>query len=171
MSTVKANRWEKVNGTVINVPLQVLSSVKSDTASFSGATWIDVVGLSVTITPSSATSKFLILYNVHMGQSLQYHLHAGRIVRNGNPIFIANADGSRERCTFGCQDSGTIHGATYNYAGQFLDSPSTLAALTYKIQVRGEGGTTFINRGNEADGDNSVTQRLISSITIMEIAA
>lgn len=150
--------------------LQILSSVKTDTGAWSGATWIDVNGLSITITPSSASSKFLVFFSVCLGQDLQHHQASGRLVRNGNLIFVADAAGNRERCTFGSQDSGTIHGATYNYAGQFLDSPATASALTYKIQVRGEGGTTWINRGNEADGDSSVSQRLASSITVMEIA-
>lgn len=174
-NTIAANNILSTSKLVVgNMPtgsaLQILSSVKTDTAAWSGATWIDVTGLSVTITPSSASSKFLVFFSVCLGQDQQHHQASGRLVRNGSLIFVADAASNRERCTFGSQDSGAIHGATYNYAGQFLDSPATTSALTYKIQVRGEGGTTWINRGAEADGDNAVTQRLASSITVMEIA-
>lgn len=150
--------------------LQVVQATKTDTQAMSGGTFIDISGLSVDITPLSSNSKMLFMWSINMGSSSQYHLQLGRLVRNGTPIFIGNSDGSRTRSTFGSQDGAPIHGATYNYAGQFLDSPSTTQVITYKMQMAGEGGTTWINRSNEADGDSSVTQRLASSITIMEIA-
>jgi hypothetical protein len=92
-------------------------------------------------------------------------------MRNNLPIFIADADGNRDRCTFGTQDSGAIHGATYNYSGTYIDTPNTNLQITYKIQFHGEGGTAYINRGNEADGDSTVSQRLTSSIVVYEISS
>jgi hypothetical protein len=47
----------------------------------------------------------------------------------------------------------------------FLDSPATTSATTYKIQGRVTGGTFYINRRNTADWATT------SSITVMEIAA
>jgi hypothetical protein len=42
---------------------------------------------------------------------------------------------------------------------------------TYKVQIFSEsGGTAYVNRGNEADGDGSITGRFASTFTIMEIA-
>lgn len=150
--------------------LQVVQATKTNTQAMSGGTFVDIDGLTVNITPTSVNSKILFMWSINMGSSLQHHQHSGRLVRSGTVIFVADTDGSRNRTTFGSQDSGTTHGATYNYAGQYLDSPATTTQLTYKIQMSGEGGTTWINRGNEADGDNVVTQRLASSITVMEIA-
>jgi hypothetical protein len=132
---------------------------------------VDVTGLSASITPTSTSNKILVHYSVHMGQNAQYYLSAGDITRNGTAIALADADGSRQRATFGTQDGGNIHGSTYCYAGSYLDSPSSTSSLTYQIRIRSEGGNTvWVNRGNEADGDSSVTQRLISMITLMEVA-
>ena len=57
-----------------------------------------------------------------------------------------------------------------NYALQFLDSPSTTSATTYKIQTRVTAGTGYVNR-TVTDTDSGVYPRGISTITVMEIGA
>ena len=51
----------------------------------------------------------------------------------------------------------------------FLDSPSTTSATTYKIQAA--GGALFINR-SQTDSDSSAVgnHRNTSTITLMEVA-
>ena len=154
--------------------LQVVGTVKTDTSSTSGTSFVTLPGLSASITPSSASNKVLVCWTIWFGQTLQHNRAVGTLQRNiGGSIaypFIGNADGSRERVTWGTQDSGAIHGATYCATGMYLDSPSTTSAATYNFLFSGEGGTVYINRGNEADGNSSVTQRLASSLIVMEIA-
>jgi len=151
--------------------LQVVSTIKTNTFSTTLDSMTNVTGLSVSITPTSTSSKILVCYSVHMGQNAQYYLSAGDITRNGSQIAIGDADGSRGRFTFGTQDGGGIHGSTYCYSGQYLDSPSSTSSLTYQIRIRSEGGNTvWVNRGNESDGDSSITQRLVSMITLLEVA-
>ena len=151
--------------------LQVVSTTKTDTFSTTSDSMTNVTGLSASITPSSTSSKILVCYSVHMGQSAQYYLSAADITRSGSQIAIGDADGSRGRFTFGTQDGGNIHGSTYCYSGQYLDSPSSTSSLTYQIRIRSEGGNTvWVNRGNEADGNSGITQRLISMITLMEVS-
>jgi len=156
--------------------LQVVQGVKSDTSSTAGTSWVTLAGLSAQITPVSSTSKILVQYQIWFGQTLSHHRTVGRlrrVISGGSTAypFIGDTDGSRSRCTWGTQDSGGIHGATYCAAGSFLDTPSTTSAVTYDFQWSGEGGTAYINRGNEADGNNSLTQRLVSSIILTEIGA
>ena len=52
---------------------------------------------------------------------------------------------------------------------QFLDSPSSTSETTYKLQIRTEGGTTYVNR-SRSDADATYSGRTASSITVMEIA-
>tara|TARA_R110000868_G_scaffold372869_1_gene636721 strand:- start:356 stop:649 length:294 start_codon:yes stop_codon:yes gene_type:complete len=47
----------------------------------------------------------------------------------------------------------------------FLDSPATTSSTTYKIQLRVNTGTTYINRRSSTDC------AFTSTITVMEIAA
>ena len=175
MSTLKTNAIQTVAGKpILNSTgsiLQVVTTNKTDVFTTTSATMTDVTGLSASITPSSTSSKILVHFSVNMGQSAQYNLAAGDITRNGTAIALGDAAGSRQRCTFGTQEGGAIHGDMRCYAGSYLDSPSSTSALTYQIRVRSEGGNTvWVNRSNEADGDSSFSQRGMSHITLMEIS-
>ena len=172
MSIVRADVWQNTNGIVYNSVLNVYTANKSNTQATVGGGWVDISGLSISLTPRFSTSRFLIMYSVIMGMNTQHNQMSIRLVRDGGSIAIGDADGSRERVTAGTQDSGAIHGATYCMTGQFVDSPATSIAVNYKIQFRCEGAVTaWINRGNEADGDSTVTQRCFSNMTIMEMAS
>jgi hypothetical protein len=52
----------------------------------------------------------------------------------------------------------------------FLDSPATTSAVTYKIQVSGNAASTVAINRAVSDGDANTTQRGISTITLMEVA-
>jgi hypothetical protein len=175
MSTIKTNAITTVAGKpILNSTgsiLQVVSTTKTDTFSTTSTTMVDVTGLNAIITPSNSSNKILVCYSIHLGQTGQHYLMGGDITRNGTAIALADTAGSRQQCTFGTQDNGVVHGGTDNYSGQYLDSPSSILSLTYQIRIRAESPqTVWVNRGNEADGDSIVTQRLISMITLMEVS-
>jgi len=152
--------------------LQVLQAVKADTQSTTSATFGDITGLSVSITPTSASNKILVSASVARGTDSN-QLTNFQFMRDSTAIGIGDAAGSRVRTTmsvyFGSSDAvshlGTV---TMN----FLDSPATTSATTYKVQFRSQsaGQVSYINR-NASDGDGSTVPRTISTITVMEIAA
>ena len=71
--------------------------------------------------------------------------------------------------------SSSASAAGYNVFYQtvdFLDSPNTTSATTYKVTARGwntQAGNFYINR-SEQDSDTANFVRGISTITAMEIA-
>jgi hypothetical protein len=149
--------------------LQVVSTVKTDTFSTTSDTWIDITGLSVNITPTSASNKILIIANYTGSNQSGYSW--GRLVRGSTPICIADAAGSRQQATTANFYQPNVD---RNFTGSvcFLDSPATTSATTYKIQliVQAGGYTTYINRTN-GDTDSAAYARFTSQITVMEIAA
>ena len=46
--------------------LQTVSTTKTDTFTSSSSSLVDITGMSVTITPKYATSKVLVMFNVHI---------------------------------------------------------------------------------------------------------
>jgi hypothetical protein len=51
-----------------------------------------------------------------------------------------------------------------------LDSPATASAVTYKVTLRiGTAGNAWVNRTG-ADIDNAAYARLVSTLTVMEVA-
>jgi hypothetical protein len=153
--------------------LQVVQTVKSDTFSAQPGqnTWVDITGLSVSITPTSATSKILVFIDVAVGHSTQTTGAANvRLVRNSTPIYIGDAAGSRARSIA----SWPYEFAQYTlirYSGVYLDSPATTSPTTYKYQISGQSAsyTVYVNR-THYDNDRWEDPRVASSITVMEIA-
>jgi len=155
--------------------LQVVQTVKTDTFSTGSQvpSWVDITGLSVTITPSSTSNKIYIQAHVSIGTTAN-QLHYFRLMRDSTPICIGDAAGSRNQSTFawyyGASDSISHIGVL---PVGFLDSPSTTSTVTYKIQMatQNSGGTAYVNR-NGGDSDSVVFgTRPTSTITVMEIAA
>lgn len=105
----------------------------------SSQTFADLSGYSISITPTSTSSKILISYGVHAleGPSSGSWTSAFRtqIVRGSTKIYpTTNSD----------YDGGTI-GPTNTYAmkkfeSSYLDTPNTTSAVTYKVQARSRDG-------------------------------
>ena len=177
-----ANDSVTVNGTEIDLGasqtitagkiLQVLSTTKTDTFSTTSGSKVDVTGLSLAITPSSSSSKILITGRLNIGlvRTAPY-LYPIFILRGSTEIGIHDAASNRTRAHTGGQWPCASSDPTVDYSIEFLDSPSTTSETTYKVQIFSEsGGTAYVNRGNEADGDSAITGRFASTFTLMEIA-
>jgi hypothetical protein len=153
--------------------LQVVSVTKTDTFSHSGSVGVfaDITGLSATITPKSVTSKILILASVSSGWSVDSIVYF-RIMRDSTPILIGDSAGSRTRMTSAAYygNSGTtLQISTTSLNG--VDTPSSVAALTYKIQIAPDGvATHHVNRTGD-DADAASRPRTTSSIILMEVGA
>ncbi len=156
--------------------LQVVSTTKTDTTSFSSAstnTYVDITGMSVTITPTSATNKILVMYTVGVSNSANATIHI-RLYRGATSIGQGNASGNR----LGDSLIWRPNGAQYNYdigplSSSFLDSPATTSATTYKLAATlgsSYNGTFYLNRSWD-DIDFDYSGRTASTITVMEIAA
>ena len=149
--------------------LQVVSATKTDTATTTGTSFVDITGLSVSITPSSASNKVLIIFNAYISNATAGTRFAARLVRNSTNIAIADAAGSRTQATTGGCTVNATNGEMWGNSMNFLDSPATTSSTTYKIQYASiDGGTTVINRGS-GDPDSTSILRTVSSITVMEI--
>jgi hypothetical protein len=155
--------------------LQVSQATLAGTQAISGtSTWTDVTSLSVTITPTASTSKFLLSFAINVqGQNNTYF----RFVRNGTAIGIGNADGAKSQITSGnAYTGGTSFNSsqTVEMAGQYLDSPATASAITYKVQFYADNsvqtGSAYINYSSH-ESNNAGNSRAMSTFTVMEVAA
>ena len=148
--------------------LQVVSTTKTDAASTTSTSFSDVSGLSVSITPSSATSKVLVSYTVQgNGRAGSTSLFV-RLLRDSTLISAGAAAGNRTEVS---GHSLTGEFAIETTGGNFLDSPATTSAITYKIAFSSSvsGQAAYINRAHQ-DTDAATTPRGVSSITVMEVA-
>ena len=145
----------------------VVQTVKTDHFQSTSTTFIPLPGLSVTITPSTATSKILVMADLHMSASaiifVQLFRGATRIYQgqdgtntpfnNWNATTVENFAQSNTR-------------ETRHPTKVFLDSPETTSPVTYSLEARVDTGTMFLNR----QGLNTVIGA-VSSITVIEVSA
>ena len=153
--------------------LQVKQAVKSDRQTIQSQTLVDITGMSISITPSSTSSKILVNYSLVVFANAQYYTM--RLLRDSDStIFIgdqnANAT-SQERGAFGTYQASYVNAMTV--AQSFLDSPNTTNATTYKLQAHCPYSSSYIIGINSAvNQDNySYMTNCVSSITVMEVAA
>lgn len=149
--------------------LQVVQTVKTDTFSTASTTYVDITGLSVSITPSSTSSKVLVFMDTKTNSAAGSATYAMQLVRGSTGIYIGDAAGSRFRATYGT--AANVGDLIMQNCSVFLDSPATTSATTYKVQLRtNTASTIYLNRtGNDPDSGNGI--RTASSITVMEISA
>jgi len=149
--------------------LQVVQTAKTDSFTTTSTSYVDITGLSLSITPSSASSKILVLYNVNgstPGDTMHGYL---TLIRNSTEIFKADTAGSRRSAT------SVINTATqqqFTYSAAYLDSPATTSATTYKVQALSSNGTSLSINRSARDADLlAYDGRTVSSIIALEIAA
>ena len=151
--------------------LQVVTSHKADAFATTSSSFVDITGLSRTITPKAASSKIHIVLSLHVGGVNSYI--AFNILR-GSTILTqgTNGSGNITNCSFGTWISNGDRTTTNGY--NFLDSPSYSVGdtLTYKIQIASVFNSYEVCINRTVTGANQTyTVNGTSTITLMEVAA
>jgi hypothetical protein len=135
--------------------LQVLQQFYSTQTDSSSSTFADT-GITLNITPSSASSKVLAIVSINGCLKTEGNTSNAlslRLMRGATQLMES-------------EDNGFSNSALYLYMGTlgmvYLDSPSTTSATTYKVQFRNPVGASLV-RINASSSE--------STITLMEIGA
>ena len=170
--------------------LQVISNVKSDNASWTGTSFVDIAGTDeagngsiweVNITPTAANSKILFEFSGAMGSNLGVMM-ALRLVREINDSstaypFLGDSGGVRPQVSRQIRDDQTnmkthaIHQSHFT----FLDSPSYSVGnkITYHLEGMGYSAseTVYLNRSGSQQNETTYDGNQASTMTVMEVAA
>ena len=151
--------------------LQVVQTVKTDTATTTSTNTFVDTGLSVSITPSSASNKILVTANLNFSAGDMQNI-AWRLVRGSTDLYMGDAASNRTRASGAVRVSTNQDAEHQNCTSVFLDSPNTTSATTYKVMWcrTYSTSTIYMNRASE-DTDNDDRTRVPSSILVQEVAA
>ena len=138
--------------------LQVVNATYSTVATTTSGTFQDT-GLSATITPSSSSSKILVIWAINGVYAATGIGVETNLVRTSTQIVYTENLAAREGTGSADAGSGTS-------GGTYLDSPATTSATTYKCQFRSRNGSASVTVQFSGSGGTST-----SMITLMEIAA
>jgi hypothetical protein len=174
------NEVEKYDGSAfvgVATPPAILQVVSTNltsvfSASVAQGAETEITGLTVTITPTSTSSKVLVNFSVNSSLTNENADNQFlSLFRGATRISIGDTAGSRQRVTTGA--TGASGFAQVGYS--FLDSPNTTSAVTYSLKVshrRAATETVLINRISNIfnDNDANTSGRGASTITVMEVA-
>ena len=160
-------------GAILQV-VQTISTLQTESTS-STTTFYQIASLNTSITPSSASSKILVLGSVaHSNDRANdaYGFNYFHFSRGGSPIGIGTAAGSRASTTHG--------GATIDndflmiWNSSYLDSPGTTSSITYGVQTRvgyASGNTFYLNKSSSYSSINDYYIAAgSSSLILLEVA-
>jgi hypothetical protein len=151
--------------------LQVVQSVKTDAWNTSSTSPVDISGMSVSITPTSSTSKIMVCVNLKWSIYGHGDIY---LYRDSTKLYYGDAYGIQTQSTLHGYGSGS-YGSDYDLTAgsvEYLDSPSTTSLVTYKLMAAVPHSASYqiaVNycRPNENGAYNS---RMASTITLYEIA-
>ena len=158
--------------TFAGIGSNVVSATKTDTFFTTATTPVDITGLSVSITPTDATSKILVLVSISGSMSGNPASAAFfDVLRGSTSIINASSPGSRTVASFfdGAY-GGTPNSRMHLYNMVYLDAPATTSPTTYKVTT-GSRVTTgqAINR-SATDSNDADHPRGVSTIIAIEVA-
>ncbi len=96
-------------------------------------------GISITLTPASTSSKFLLMWDGRQGNNMSARRTQVRFTRDGSALS-------------GSTQTHEIIGAystENNSANSFYDSPSTTSSITYSVEWCSNGSSDTANIGNQ----------------------
>jgi hypothetical protein len=139
--------------------LQVVFASSNTSTTVASTTYTDST-LTATITPTSATSTILVIYNQVM------NAYRGTVRSGGAIRLLRGATSIQDLLEVSDQVIGGASSVnlTGTYSATYRDSPATTSATTYKTQVKA---------ASTADGGNVTAQAgaAVSTITLLEIGA
>jgi len=166
VSLALANHIDGLDGGKV---LQVVTTIKTNRFTTSSASYVDITGYTATITPSSTSSKILVMSSFHISGNEFNSLPALILLRGSTSIGIGDASGSAERVTAGAVASpGTAFFENVSYS--ILDSPATAVDVTYKWQVKNYFSRQCTFNGSQATAAAN-DKNTSSTIILMEIGA
>jgi hypothetical protein len=154
--------------------LQVVHVNSNSHLSSTSTSYVDLTGVTASITPSATTSKVLITCSIAISKADSYTF-IGRIVKDG--AAISGAGGIHTGSNTSQLDGAwwTIRNTRYAanpYTVQYLDSPSSTSSITYKAQgLTNNSSYGFALNQTHYNANNVDDSPGFSSITLMEVGA
>lgn len=162
-----------VLGGIVSVS-QALNQTRSSLVNVAND-FVDVTGLSVTVTPASANSKFLIFMRVFgEGPAPDAHNISIALFRDSTNVNAGLSTGVTAQSVISTAGSDYYNGDTSTtpqvWNATTLDSPNTTSPITYKVRMTNQGGTdTFWLNGTVSGDIAAYAERGSSELIVLEL--
>ena len=158
------------SGGILQIKQTVITAAQTISTTQS---WQDPTGFNITVTPTRSDSKILVTCNINYstgGNGCGHVVGLTREISGGatSTFIVKGSGGSTADGWFSLNNNFAQNNSEYlmiNATGQYLDSPATTSAVTYKVQLYIANGAGAVNI-NKSNG-NYFTGT--SSILVMEV--
>jgi hypothetical protein len=168
--TVSASRKLYAPGHIVQIQSDILTTYWA--SSTSSTAWEDTP-LSVTITPSSTSSKIMITGMINFSGESGDHIDF-KVVRNGADILLPTSTLGNRVASHIHYYCGTANDVYQIIPGniQLLDSPSSTSALTYTLRAATphDAGYAALLNQVATDADATYNGYTVSTLTCWEVA-
>ena len=152
--------------------IQVQEFTKSDVVSAQpSSTFTDISGFTTSITPSSTSSKILVIVMIF---AVGGDTTALRLIRDSTSILQGDTVSGKEPVSAGVYQGNASNGSNYYSLKPStltkLDAPSTTSAVTYKMQWKASNASNVLYLNRNISDTNQYAFRTVSTITLMEVA-
>jgi hypothetical protein len=143
----------------------VAQGVRTAAYTSSSTSFVTVTDLTVSLTPSSATSKVLVLVQLNWCVSAAGTDALAQVLRDST--VIGSSSGQTTNVWSAISGTSPLGNPIHMSNFMWLDSPNTDLAITYAVQTRSSSsGAHYVNRRAAADDFGGS-----STITAIEVAA
>ena len=129
MSTLKVNTLQEADGSVFTRALQIVNATQIDFTTTSTNTFVDVTGATLSITPTTSSSKIMIIFSCYIvtnlvsGNNVRANM---KMLRDSTQLMLSlHAAGDSSG---GLQTKQTC-------TQMVIDAPGDTSAHTYKMQT------------------------------------
>ena len=142
MSTLRFNKWQRVDGSNMNAVINAYQAVNNTSYSVAATSGFDLTGMAITLTPVSATSRFLLMFstigsfNTGTGATTTFW-----VTKNNTSLNSTTSGTYNGQTGWIAPATDRTSTAVLNY----IDSPATASSITYRIRMATDG-TAFIGR-------------------------
>ena len=150
------------------VQLKSVTHTEMESQALTGVgNFFDIAGMTLTITPKFNTSKIFVMTTVAVSCNNGNRNTHIRLQRGSSAIAIGT-EGSQTNSSFFLKTRDNF--SPHNISVQFLDSPASTSAVTYKVQWSGENSDTFYLNRN-ASSSYGQNEGMVSTLTLKEVSA
>tara|TARA_R100001460_G_C3468504_1_gene166869 strand:- start:60 stop:620 length:561 start_codon:yes stop_codon:yes gene_type:complete len=161
LTTPAGHVIQVVQGT--NNTQQVIAVGGNDNSNFTD------INLSLSITPSSTSSKIYLMAQVSVGQAGDGYNNSLGLFRDTTIIGAGLTSGIDTYAVNVGWRAYSVH-AVSSLPINFLDSPSTTSSITYSVKCNANGGTSYPSYINRSANGSTFGGNTSSTLIAMEIA-
>ena len=129
MSTLKVNTLQEADGSVFTRALQIVNATQIDFTTTSTNTFVDVTGATLSITPTTSSSKIMIIFSCYINTNLV----SGNNVR-ANMKMLRDSTQLMLSLHAAGDSSGGLQ-TKQSCTQMVIDAPGDTSAHTYKMQT------------------------------------